>query len=283
MRIGTVHSLWGYPVKSMLGEQLSTTVIGSLGVPGDRGYAIREERAKEIRSAKKIPSLFQFSAKYVDAPTDSYLPTVEIRLPNQKTVRTDDAQVHARLSEAIGQDVTIWPRQPAENIDHYRRSPRPMEETRQVLGLEEGEPLPSFEGIPPDIFRYVSPLGTYFDAYPLHLLTTATLEALSTLHPEGQFAPERFRPNIVIATDGESGGNDEPAWKGKTLRIGEVEMLVSVPTIRCVMTTMPQGNLPKDPRILRTIVQQHNHHVGVYATVSRPGEIRIGDVVELVP
>ena len=283
MRIGTVQSLWRYPVKSMLGEQITTTSIGLLGVPGDRGYAIREERVKEIRSAKKMPNLFRFSARYVEAPTDSHLPPVEITLPNKATVRTDDVQVHARLSEAIGQEITIWSRQPAENLDHYRRSPRPMEETRQVLGLEEGEPLPSFEGIPPDIFRYVSPLGTYFDAYPLHLLTTATLQALSALHPEGQFAPERFRPNIVIATDDESGGNDEPAWKGKTVRIGEVEMLISVPTIRCVMTTMPQGNLPKDPRILRTIVQQHNHHVGVYATVQRPGEIQVGDAVELAP
>ncbi|MGE0681046.1 MAG: MOSC domain-containing protein [Candidatus Binatia bacterium] len=283
MRIGTVQSLWRYPVKSMLGERVTATSIGPLGLPGDRGYAIRDERVKEIRSAKKIPSLFQFSARYVDTPTDTHLPPVEITLPNRATVRTDDPQVHTRLSEAFGHAVTIWPRQPAEDVDHYRRSPRPMEETRQVLGLEEGEPLPSFEGIPPDIFRYVSPLGTYFDAYPLHLLTTSTLQALSTLYPEGQFAPERFRSNIVIATDANNGGNDEPAWKGKTVRVGEVEFLVSVPTIRCVMTTMPQGNLPKDPRILRTIVQQHDHHVGVYATVQRTGEIQVGDSVELLP
>jgi len=282
MRIGTVQSLWRYPVKSMLGEQLTATFIGPLGVPGDRGYAIRDERAKEIRGAKKIPSLFQFSARYVDTPTDSHLPPVEITLPNRATVRTDDSRVHARLSEAVGQEVTIWPRQPANNVEHYRRSPRAPEDVRQVLGLEEGEPMPSFEGIPPDVLQYVSPLGTYFDAYPLHLLTTATLQALSALHPEGRFAPERFRPNIVIATDGNSGGNDEPAWKGKTVRIGEVEILVSVPTIRCVMTTMSQENLPKDPRILRTIVQQHDHHVGVYATVQLLGEIRVGDAVELL-
>jgi uncharacterized protein YcbX len=282
MRIGTVQSLWRYPVKSMLGERVTATPIGPLGLPGDRGYAIRDERVKEIRGAKKIPSLLQFSARYVETPTDTHLPPVEITLPNHATVRTDDPQVHARLSEAFGHEVTIWPRQPADNVEHYRRSPRATEDVRQVLGLEEGEPMPSFEGIPSDIFQYVSPLGTYFDAYPLHLLTTATLEALSALHPEGRFAPERFRPNIVIATDDNSGGNDEPTWKEKIIRIGEVEFLISVPTIRCVMTTMAQGKLPKDPRILRTIVQQHNHHVGVYATVKRAGEIRVGDHVELL-
>lgn len=281
MRIGTVQSLWRYPVKSMLGEQLAASLIGPLGLPGDRGYAIRDERIKEIRGAKKIPRLLEFSARYVDAPTDTHLPPVEITLPTGATVRTDDSQVHARLSEAFGHDVTIWPRQPAENLEHYRRSPRAPDDIRQVLGLEEGDPMPSFEGIPQDIFQYVSPLGTYFDAYPLHVVTTATLQALSAIHPEGQFAPERFRPNIVIATDHMSGGNDEPAWKGKTVRIGEVEILVSVPTIRCVMTTMPQGALPKDPRILRTVVQHHNHHVGVYATIKRAGDIRVGDPVEL--
>lgn len=283
MRIGTVQSLWRYPVKSMLGERVMETSIGPLGLPGDRGYAIRDERAKEIRGAKKIPTLLQFTARYLETPIDTDLPPVEITLPSQATVRTDDPQVHARLSEAFGYEVTIWPRQPAENVEHYRRQPRAMEEVRQILGLEEGDPMPSFEGIPPDIFQYVSPLGTYFDAYPLHLLTTATLQALSALHPEGQFAPERFRPNIVIATDENSGSNDEPSWKGKIIRIGEVEFLVSVPTIRCVLTTMPQGNLPKDPRILRTIVQQHDHHVGVYATVQRAGDIRVGDSVELLP
>lgn len=282
MRIGTVQSLWRYPVKSMLGECIAATPIGPLGLPGDRGYAIRDERVKEIRGAKKIPSLFQFSARYMETPTDAHLPPVEITLPNHTTVQTDDPQVHTRLSEALGHEVTIWPRQPAENVAHYRRHPRALEEVRQILGLEEGESMPSFEGIPPDIFQYVSPLGAYFDAYPLHLLTTATLQALSALHPEGQYAPERFRPNVVIAADGNSGENDEPTWKGKTVRIGEAEFLVSVPTIRCVMTTIPQGNLPKDPRILRTIVQQHNHHVGVYATVKRGGEIRVGDQVELL-
>jgi uncharacterized protein YcbX len=68
MRIGTIQSLGRYPVKSMLGEQLSYTSLGALGIPGGRGYAIRDERAGEIRGAKNIPQLFQFSARYLAAP-----------------------------------------------------------------------------------------------------------------------------------------------------------------------------------------------------------------------
>jgi uncharacterized protein YcbX len=280
MQIGAIHSLWRYPVKSMLGERLTMTDIGALGFPGDRGYALRDERAGEIRSAKKMPGLLQFSARYVETPVGTSIPPAEITLPDRTTVRTDDPSVHGRLSGALGHEVTIWPRQPADNVEHYRRHPRPKEELLQVLGLEEGEALPSFEGLPADIFQYVSPLGTYFDAYPLHLLTTASLRALSAYHPEGQFAPERFRPNLVVATEG--GKDEEAAWEGKVVRIGEVELLIGVPTIRCVMTTLPQGELPKDPRVLRTVVQHNSHHVGVYVTVKRPGEVRVGDPVELI-
>ncbi len=282
MRIGTIQSLWRYPVKSMLGEQLSSTSLGPLGIPGDRGYAIRDERAGEIRGAKNIPQLFQFSARYLAAPSDSHIPPVEITLPNRTIVRTDDPTIHAQISQVLGKEVTIWPRQPKENTDHYLRAPGGLGDLRPVFGLEEGEPLPSFEGIPEEIFQYVAPLGTYFDAYPIHLLTTASLQGLSAHYPEGAFAPERFRPNIVIATDDNSTPDVEASWKGKVLRLGEIELSVNVPTIRCVMTTLPQGELPKDPRILRTLVHHNGHHVGSYATVHKGGEIRVGDPVELL-
>src|SRR5581483_3305571 len=229
MRIGVIQSLWRYPVKSMLGEQLSSTQLGLLGIPGDRGYAIRDERVGEIRGAKSIPQLFQFSARYLAIPSDTDIPPVEITLPDQTTVRTDDSTIHTQISQALGREVTIWPRQPKENTDHYLRAPGGIGDLRPVLGLEEGEPLPSFEGIPEEIFQYVAPLGTYFDAYPIHLLTTASLQGLSAHYPEGQFVPQRFRPNIVIATDDTSTADVEASWKGKTLRVGTVEIAVGVP------------------------------------------------------
>ncbi len=281
MKVGTVQTLWRYPVKSMLGEKLDTALVSPLGFPGDRGYAIRDEQAGEIRGAKKIPHLLQCSARYLESPSETRIPPAEVTLPDRTTVRTDAAETNARMTQALGRPVTLWPRQPAENTDHYRRKERAPNELREILGLEEGDPFPSFEGIPKDLFHYVSPLGTYFDAYPLHLLTTASLRSLAHYYPEGQFAPERFRPNIVIASAGASDEKEEESWKGKVIRIGEVELQVVVPTIRCVMTTLPQGTLPKDPRILRTLVHHHSQHLGVYVTVKRTGTIRVGDGVEV--
>jgi MOSC domain-containing protein len=281
MHIGTIQTLWRYPVKSMLGEKLDTVSVGLLGFPGDRGYAIRDEKAGEIRGAKKIPDLLQCSARYLEPPSETRIPTAEMTLPDRTTVRTDAADANVRLTQALGRPVTLWPRRPAEDTDHYRRKERDPNEIREILGLEEGDPFPSFEGIPEELFQYVSPLGTYFDAYPLHILTTASLRSLAKHYPEGQFAPERFRPNIVIASTGAGDEREEESWKGKAIRIGEVELQVIVPTIRCVMTTLPQGNLPKDPRILRTLVHHHSQHLGVYVTVKRTGAIRVGDGVEV--
>src|SRR5262245_50734007 len=136
MRVGTIQKLWRYPIKSMLGEKLEATAVGSLGFPGDRGYAIRDEQSKGIRGAKKIAGLLQFSARYLESPSDTRIPPVEVNLPDRTTVRTDAPDANTRISHALGRTVTLWPRQPAEHREHYRRQERGPEELRQVLGLE---------------------------------------------------------------------------------------------------------------------------------------------------
>jgi uncharacterized protein len=116
----------------------------------------------------------------------------------------------------------------------------------------------------------------------VHLLTTATLDRLHQLYPQGRFEIPRFRPNIVVAPA--SGENDfvENAWIGHTLAIGNsVRLSITGPCGRCVMTTLPQGDLPSDPGILRTAAQHNKVNVGIYATVERGGSIRRGDAVRV--
>jgi uncharacterized protein len=47
------------------------------------------------------------------------------------------------------------------------------------------------------------------------------------------------------------------------------------------MTTLAQGDLPKDPGILRTVAQHNQVNVGVYASVLQGGKIRRGDSIRL--
>ena len=76
-------------------------------------------------------------------------------------------------------------------------------------------------------------------------------------------------------------GFAEDGWNGRTLALGDVRLRVEGPCPRCVMTTLAQGSLPRDPEVLRTVVREHGGDVGVYASVLRGGRARRGDVVTL--
>jgi uncharacterized protein YcbX len=115
-----------------------------------------------------------------------------------------------------------------------------------------------------------------------HILTTATLDRLRDLYPQGRFEVRRFRPNIVVQPSSGEKTFVENAWIGHTLAIGDqVRLNITGPCPRCVMTTLSQGDLPRDPGILRTAAQHNQVNVGVYAAVVRGGTIRRGDPLRL--
>jgi uncharacterized protein YcbX len=123
------------------------------------------------------------------------------------------------------------------------------------------------------------PPGTFFDLAILHVLTTGTLDRLRELNTRSRLEPRRFRPNLIIDT-GDRMGFVENEWICKTIAIGpEVRMHIDGPCPRCVMTTLAQGDLPKDSGILKTAAQRNEVRVGVYASVVHTGTIRIGDML----
>jgi uncharacterized protein len=153
-----------------------------------------------------------------------------------------------------------------------RRSAKMLAENVDCEGLDHRDTITDF-GLPE---------GTFFDCALVHLLTTATLDRLRVLYPEGRFEVRRFRPNIVVETA--KGDRDfvENAWIGHVLAIGDaVRLSITGPCPRCVMTTLPQSDLPKDTGILRTAAQHNRANVGVYASVVQGGDIRRGDSVRL--
>jgi uncharacterized protein YcbX len=129
---------------------------------------------------------------------------------------------------------------------------------------------------------FTLPEETFFDCAVVHVLTTATLDRLRELYPQGRFEVRRFRPNIVVQLGSRETSFAENAWIRHTLVIGnEVRLHVTGPCPRCVMTTLPQGDLPRDPGVLRTAAQHNHANVGAYAAVVRGGTIRRGDSVRL--
>lgn len=308
MIIGTIKEIWRYPVKSMAGDQLEVCAVGLLGIPGDRGWALRDEKAGEITNGKRIPLLMQCAARYQEQPLNGTIPSVEITFPDETHITSDDPNVNARLSERLGREITLWPQQPTTAKAHYRRAspaarmmapltklpgfrsllpqltklPALNNQLRDLFGRESNEPIPDISVLPPEVLEFTSPPGTYFDAFPVNVLTTASLKAMSAFNPAAIWDVRRFRPNFLIETVEGVEGLVESEWAGKTLRLGTVELKCEIPCARCGMTTHAQKDLRKDASVLRSIVKDADQNLGLYASISKPGEVRKGDQVELL-
>ncbi|MEW6736966.1 MAG: MOSC N-terminal beta barrel domain-containing protein, partial [Acidobacteriota bacterium] len=194
MIVGKILEIWRYPVKSMAGERLDSCTIESMGIPGDRGWALRDEKAGEIRGAKHMPKLMECASRYRTEPKDGKIPHVDITLPDGSLIGSDQNNINSVLSALLGRQVTLWPIQPASNKAHYRRAQagsfligrisrsqtlkpyirdfiryaRLDGKARELFSREADEPLPDFSILPSELFEFTSPLGTYFDAFPIH-------------------------------------------------------------------------------------------------------------------
>jgi len=264
----TVVSLWRYPVKSMMGEDLNAADLTERGLLGDRAYALVDPSDGKVASAKnprKWPTLFDFRAAFMTPPRrGEKLPPVRITLPNGDHVSSEQGDRDQILSQALGREVALTTSAPdAPSLEEY---------WPDIEGLAHRETVTDESTL----------AGTFFDLSVLHLLTTATLDRLRELYPQGCFEARRFRPNIVVEAGSGEREFVENAWIGRTLAIGvDVRVRITGPCPRCVMTTLPQGDLPKDPGILRTAAKHNQVNVGVYADVVRGGTIRRGDAVRL--
>lgn len=285
MTNGKVVSLWRYPVKSMQGERLESSAIGPRGLAGDRAYALIDVETGNLCSAKhprKYGPLFACHASFVGDPGEGA--PVEITLPDGSSVRSDDGDIDARLTAAIGREVRLEASAPPELVveevwpdvkgaDYY--GPRHEED-------EDGEAVIDFRA------SLLVP-GGFFDLSAIHLVTKNSLDELAQREPQIRFDERRFRANIVARMDG-GPGFVENEWGGKQVRVGEALIGVAIPTPRCIMTTLANDDLPHEPGVLRALAD-HNFVtiatqgtfpcVGVNASVVQGGMIRVGDPVSI--
>jgi uncharacterized protein len=250
---GRVAEIWRYPVKSMLGESLVRARIGELGLDGDRRFGVLDLERGSVLSAKRAPRLFGCRASY-DEGGD-----VLVDLPGGETLGQGD-DLDGALSALLERPVKLVSadEHPSMNI--------------QMAAADD-----TTEG---ESSEWPAPPGTFFDASPIHFLTTATLDRFRELYPDGDFDPRRFRANLVIDT-GDAEGFQEKRLIGGNVTIGDVELRVTKACSRCVMTTLEQPDLERDRGILKTIAAQNANNLGVRAFVSKPGNVAYGDALEL--
>jgi uncharacterized protein YcbX len=278
----TVSQLYRFPVKSMAGEAHSTLSFTERGALGDRVWAVRDEQRGGIRGAKKIPSLMTLTARFAgNVATTGSSPAI-ITAPDGSERETGSPDMNQWLSKTLKHPVTLWPLLPADALDHYRRGAPDHDdletELRDMFARASDEPLPDLD-IFSEVMEYESPPGTYFDAFPVLLLTRQSLATLSQHRPESNFHVDRFRPNLLIDAPDSQHPFPETQWLGRQLRIGDVVLETVGECPRCAMTTHGFANLPRDPGIMRALVQANNGNIGVYARVLHGGQITIGDVI----
>jgi uncharacterized protein YcbX len=287
-QIGTVAGLFRFPVKSMLGEQLDEAELTDRGVAGDRAYAILDRQDGRIATGKhprKWSKLLELSAGYIDGPSSP----VAVTFPDGKVVRSDSLAVDGALSTYLDREVALV---------HTSVAGQVIEEVwPDIDGLAPAALVASMsggrrEGDDPvsDVPMASMAPGTFFDLTTLHVLTTATLRQLAGLAPEADFDVRRYRPNVLVEVEG--AGFVENDWIGSTLQFGvTVQAHVDLPTMRCVMTTLARDEMATDRASLKAIARHNRVEIagmgtwacaGVYASISAPGRISLGEPVGLL-
>ncbi len=284
----TVTNLYRYPVKSMGGSAEACVMLGEKGIVGDRAWALVDEERGGIKGGKRFAALMGMHATFVTPPTaERPSAPVNISLADGQTTQSDDPQVNQILSAAVGAPVSLWPLLPEDQLDHYRRAPleegvEPGAHFRELFARLDDEPLPDLSKFPAELFVYESSPGTYFDAFPILLMSLEGMQKMQDFAAENgaaaNFDVRRFRPNIVVETG--TPGFPESAWVGRTGKLGKAKIKVEMSCPRCVMTTHGFADLPKDPTIMRHLVKANGGDLGVYVSVVEPGEMRVGDEIQ---
>jgi uncharacterized protein len=244
-----VLAIWRYPVKAMRGELLEAVEVGPGGCEGDRRWVVVDVETGERIANKRGPTdprLRACRAELVGG-CDARLP-LRITLPDGNALEGDE--IEPALSQLLGRHVAL------ERSD----------------GRGDGQ---------------LATTGAHHDLAPIHFVTKGTLAHLCAVAPESDWDARRLRPNILLDDGAAAQGFSEDGLIGDSLYgASGVELLVALPTPRCVVPTRAQEELRHDPRILRTIVQRHRidlgpfgRHgcLGAYAEVVHGGRLRRGE------
>lgn len=273
---GRIVELWRYPVKSMLGEELDAADIGEHGITGDRSFALIDVETGKVCSAKRHDlwgGLFAFRAAM--SPPGPALVT----FPDGTERSADDPAMSEALSDVLGRPVRLSSTAPPDaKIEEIWDESKGSRMYGPAVGTHDGETVI-------DVTASFAAPGDFFDFSAIHLLTTNTLAELERREPGSSFDVRRFRPNIVVELEDET-GFVENDWT--SVRIGDVELKTLIPVPRCVMTTLPQGDLDRDRNVLRSLAKHNMIEAGplgempcagIYMAVASPGTIRVGDRV----
>ena len=293
MSAPTVSQLWRFPVKSMGGGRVDRLRIDRRGVHADRLWAVRDMEKGVTASARRVPVLLGCTARYLTEPGAQAgpgdAPAVVVTFPDGRELVSGDPAIHVALSDLVGREMRLVALPPVADTSQHRMSVSEAlsnyraAQVRRDFGLGAAEDLPDTSVFSTkDIItlaRFSTPPGTFVDLSPVHLLSTASLRRLSA--DGAPYDVRRFRPNVLVDIVDEDQDFPESHWVGNELSIGTVRLKVAIPTIRCVVPTRAQPGVELDKGLTRVLAERTDRFLGVYADVSVPGVLSVGDPVQV--
>lgn len=244
MELGRISAIFHYPVKSMAGQSLDAVRLNWHGIEGDRRFAFRRLADKSgfpWLTASKLPQLLLYKPFGRDTSTE-LLPT-HVRTPAGKEYQLRTDELREEVSSRYGSNV-------------------------ELMNLKQG----------------------IFDEACISVISLGTVHGIER-ESGRDVDPRRFRPNIVIETDS-AAPFEEDKWLGRTLMFGyenrmfgeensSAAVKVTMRDERCVMVNFDPDTAERDSEVMKAVVRLNGNYAGVYGTVVRPGELRIGQVVTL--
>lgn len=255
--VGHVAELWRYPVSSLGGEKIDRLEIVAASDGAENGVASHGVPIHGVPGNRAF-LLFDPETREPAAPESSERWRKALHLSSRR--RADGVT-------EIGFPDGMWLPVGATDIE-----PRLAGHFGFPVGLAEtrgsGGHLP-----------VVAPR---YSASPLHILTTASMNAISASDPSLLMDARRFRPDILVATEAAS-GFVENDWIGRRIVIGTLSISATEGTKRCGMTMAAQPGLPEQPDVLRSILRGNRRNLGIYAEIAAPGSLSLGDDVWIEP
>ena len=259
--VGSVESLWRYPVKSMHGEELDEIFAGFSGIYGDRFFAFRSSASSKgfpYLTAREQHQMLRYRPRFrhpEKAAQPLNLAEAEGIGLGASPVYADSMDLMVDVETPAGDMVAI---DDPSLIDRLREGI----DTKHHLTLVRSE-------------------RTMTDCRPVSLLAVQTVKKLAE-ETGTAVDKRRFRANVYLDL-ASAGGFAEDKFVGRSLRIGpKVILSILERDPRCIMITLDPDTGAIAPALLKKVAQAHGSMTGVYGAVLAEGMIRKNDSVELL-
>ena len=259
--IGTVESLWRYPVKSMCGEEMPEVFMGFSGIYGDRCYAFKNSAARKgapylTASAQQRMLLYRPQFRYSErASKPPNLTEAESIAPGITPANGDAEDMVLDVVTPSGEIVSI------EDPALIKLLGEGISEQNQLKLVRSDRALT--------------------DCRPVSLISLSTVRQVEA-ELNIPLDKRRFRANIYFNSALDGGGFAEDNFVGRRLRIGSKAIIMVLERDpRCKMISLNPDTGEHNPEILRKVVKGHDNFVGVYCAVLVEGLLKKGDLIEL--